>query len=319
MMKTWLIGAGEMAQDYCKILMAQSIAFDVIGRSSTSAKSFTAAMNKPVQNGGLVKALQSSEPPDRAIIAVNAESLTEAVHHLMRSGTKRILVEKPGGLNTRNIQALAEGAAEYDVELFVAYNRRFYSATALARNLIAEDGGALSCNFEFTEWSNIISSLTVAAGVKKAWFFANSSHVVDLAFHLCGVPKDWHFWHGGSLDWHPSAARFCGSGITEHNVFFNYHADWEAPGRWGLEVLSRKHRFIFRPMEQLQVIKLGSVKVENMLLDNKLDEKYKPGLFLQTKAFLDEEDELLCSINEQLNHCWFYEQMAGYKAKVGPN
>ena len=95
-------------------------------------------------------------------------------------------------------------------------------------------------------------------------------------------------------------------------MFFSYQADWEAPGRWGVEVLTRKRRFIFRPMEQLQVVQLGSVKVDKVELDDILDKKFKPGLFMQTKAFLDRDDRQLCSVDEQLRLCAVYDEMAGY-------
>ena len=312
-MNTWLIGAGAMAQDYCKVLVAQGVNFEVVGRSIDGAKSFQTITGKPVQAGGLEKALCGNSVPDCALVAVGVESLADVALQLIYAGTSRILIEKPGGLNTLQIQTISEAANKLNADVLIAYNRRFYSSTALARKLIAEDGGATSCNFEFTEWSHIISPMLKGAGVKESWFLANSTHVVDLAFHLCGFPKDWHFWHGGSLDWHPSAARFCGSGITEKDVFFSYHADWEAPGRWGLEVLTAKHRFVFRPMEQLQVTKLGSVKVESVELDDQLDKAYKPGLFMQTKAFLNRDDRFFCSIDEQLRHSALYNEMAGYK------
>ena len=151
-----------------------------------------------------------------------------------------------------------------------------------------------------------------AEGIKESWFLANSTHVVDLAFNLCGFPKDWKSWHGGRLDWHPASARFCGAGITDKNVFFSYHADWEAPGRWGVEVLTRKHKLILQPMEQLYAINLGSVKIESVEINNALDKLYKPGLFLQLKAFLDCNDHLFCSIGEQLRNSSVYNKIAGY-------
>lgn len=52
---------------------------------------------------------------------------------------------------------------------------------------------------------------------------------------------------------------------------FPNFADWEAPGRWGVEVLTRNNRLILRPMEHLQVTPLGSVKVEAVSLEDKLD------------------------------------------------
>ena len=101
-------------------------------------------------------------------------------------------------------------------------------------------------------------------------FWGNSSHVLDQAFYLGGLPSDWRGWSGGGVDWHPSSSRFCGSGITEQGAFFSYIADWEAPGRWGGEVMTRKRRFIFRPREKLQVTPLGLVKVESVELSDQL-------------------------------------------------
>lgn len=311
-MACWLVGAGSMAQDYAKVLRGLGQDFEVIGRGPESAKSFESVVEVPVRQGGLRGALATLGAPEQAIIAVGVEQLASAASELIMAGSRRILIEKPGGVNTEQIRVLQQTAAKHEAEVLIAYNRRFFASTSAARKLIAEDGGATSCNFEFTEWSHVIAPLTKGAGVKEAWFLANSTHVVDLAFHLCGFPKDWQAWHGGALEWHPSAARFCGSGITERGVFFNYQADWEAPGRWGVEVLTRKRRFVFRPMEQLQVVPLGSVIIERVELDDQLDKAYKPGLYAQTKAFLERDDHIFCTIDEQLHHCAVYDRMAGY-------
>ncbi len=311
-MSLWLVGAGAMAQDYAKVLQSLRLDFEVVGRNAASAEKFELITGVKVRQGGLSAVLADSGAPELAIVAVGVELLAEVATELIQAGTRRILIEKPGGLNTMKIRALQHKAAECKAEVFVAYNRRFYASTKLARRLIAEDGGAVSCNFEFTEWSHVIAPLTKAPGVKEMWFLANSTHVVDLAFHLCGFPKDWNARHSGALAWHPSAARFCGSGVTEQGVLFNYHADWEAPGRWGVEVLTRKRRFLFRPMEHLQVVQLGSVKVDAVELDDRLDKEFKPGLYEQTKAFLDNDDSWFCTVDEQLRHCAVYDEMAGY-------
>ena len=315
-MSLWLIGAGAMAQDYAKVLQDLGQDFEVIGRNAASAEIFESVTGHSVRQGGLSKVLEDMASPEQAIIAVGVEHLSSVAIELIKAGTRRILIEKPGGLNTAEIQAIQQAAAKHKVEVMIAYNRRFYASTTLARELIAEDGGATSCIFEFTEWAHVIAPLVKGVGVKEAWFLANSTHVIDLAFHICGFPKDWKAWHGGSLSWHPSAARFCGSGITDQGTFFSYHADWEAPGRWGLEVLTRKRRFILRPMEQLQVTLLGSVKIDQVELDDHLDKSFKPGLYVQTKAFLDRDNHLFCTLDEQIQHCAIYDEMVGSNQMV---
>lgn len=318
-MSLWLIGAGTMAQDYAKVLQNLGQDFEVIGRGAVSAEKFEFVSGHLVRQGGLSSTLATSGAPEQAIVAVGVEGLAKQATELIEAGTRRILLEKPGGLNTIEIRALQQTAAKHQAAVLIAYNRRFYASTSLAIKLIAEDGGATSCTFEFTEWSHVIAPMIKAPGVKEAWLLANSTHVIDLAFHLCGFPKAWQAWHGGSLDWHPSAARFCGSGITEQGVFFSYHADWEAPGRWGVEVLTRKRRFIFRPMERLQVTPLGSVRIESVEIDSQLDKAFKPGLFEQTKAFLAQDDHLFCTVDEQLRHCAIYDEMAGYGRVISPD
>jgi len=301
-----------MAIDYSHVLLGMGKDFEVIGRGEASAKKFETEVGKFVHQHGVTAALEKLATPTEAIIAVGVEQLGNVAIELIKAGVRRILVEKPGGLSTNDVNELNNIASEYNSEVLVAYNRRFYASTIKAKELIEKDGGATSCIFELTEWSHIIGPSKKGPGVKESWFTANSSHVADLAFYLCGFPKDWKSWHGGSLDWHKRSARFCGAGITELGVFFSYSADWEAPGRWSLEVLTRKNRYIFRPMEQLHVTPLGTVKVESIDIDGELDTEYKPGLYKQVDSFLSRNDEEFCSLEEQLEHCGAYDEMAGY-------
>lgn len=311
-MSLWLIGAGPMAQDYAKVLQGLQHPFAVIGRSESSALAFEEKTGHSVTCGGLESALQNSEAPQMAIVAVGVEQLASAAAALIKAGTKRILLEKPGGLNLAEIDSLGQCAVEYGAEVLIAYNRRFYESVEQTRRYIDEDGGVLSAQFEFTERSHVIAPLQKAAGVKEHWVLGNSSHVIDLAFHLIGMPADWHSWYAGSLDWHPASARFAGAGMTERGVMFSYISDWQAPGRWGIEVMTRKRRLILRPMEQLQVTNIGSVAVASVEATNTLDTDFKPGLYQQTKAFLAGDNVLFCTLSEQVRNVRIYSQMAGY-------
>jgi predicted dehydrogenase len=311
-MNTWLIGAGPHAREYAKVLIRLGVGFDVVGRSVSSVAAFEAETGHAAMAGGLLGALERHPPPETAIVAVSFEGLAAAAIQLIESGAKRILLEKPGGLNVHELAAVAKSAAKHEASVLLAYNRRFYASTIAATRMIAEDGGPTSCNFEFTEWAHTIAPARLSPDTKQAWLLANSSHVIDLAFHICGFPKEWKGWHAGTLDWHSSASRFCGAGVTDKGVLFSYHADWDAPGRWALEVLTRKRRFIFKPMEQLQVTHLASVKVEPVEIDDQIDKDFKPGLYEETRAFLAGDDALFCTAAEQLAHAAIYSAMAGY-------
>ena len=310
-MNLWLIGCGPMAQEYAKVLKYLKEDFFVIGRGEDSALQFTETTGIPVHTGGLTQALSADKAPNTAIVAVGVEQLAPAIKQLIQGGTRRILLEKPG-LNVAELNDLEALANSSGVQVWLAYNRRFYASTLQAEEMIAKDGGVASFHFEFTEWSHQIQHLQKAPGVMEHWVLGNSSHVLDLAFFLGGFPSNWKAWSRGGVAWHPAASRFCGAGITDRGALFSYLADWEAPGRWGIEVMTRKRRLIFRPMEQLQEMPLGSVKVGPVELSDQLDKEFKPGLYRQIQSFLAGNEERFCSLAEQVEHAKIYSQIAGY-------
>ena len=179
------------------------------------------------------------------------------------------------------------------------------------KKLINKDGGILSMNFEFTEMINRVKPYTRPRKVRERWLIANS-HVIDLAFHLSSKPKYWKCWHKGRFNWHPASARFCGSGITHKGVMFSYLSDWESPGSWGLELMTAKRRFILKPLEQLKVIQFGSTKIKNIKFQKKIDNNFKPGLYKQTKNFIEKDTSLFCTLSEQIENMKIFFKVAGY-------
>lgn len=284
-----LIGAGKMAQAYAKVLDAKGLRFTVVGRGQESATAFEDATGIPAITGGLDSYLASTSHSIApvAIVALPVADLSMACMALIKAGTQRILVEKPAGLNLTELETLNALAEEHGAEVRVALNRRFLASTLEVEKRAQEDGGISSFTFEFTEWGNVISQTKHPAHVKDNWFLANSLHVVDLAFHLGGKPCDLFATSMGELDWHPRASRFSGAGRTHAGAVFSYHADWAAPGRWGVEIMTPKHRFILRPLEQVQVQELNKIAIETAEIDDTLDQKFKPGLYLMVEAFID--------------------------------
>ena len=158
-----------------------------------------------------------------------------------------------------------------------------------------------SINFEFTEWGHVIAKANKPQEELKNWFFANSTHVVDLAFFLGGTPVEMISYSKDVSDWH-KPINFAGAGRTDKDVLFNYQANWDAPGRWAVELLTSQHRIYLKPMEQLQLQDKGSVKVYPVEIDDHLDKEFKPGFYLETKAFLEGETGRLCSLEQQNLH-----------------
>lgn len=307
--KILLFGSGQMAYEYAKVLRAQSYDFIVVGRGQDSAHLFKKKTGITPVIGGADKFLSESDYSDwKAIVAVTGDQLGEVTLDLIKHGVKSILVEKPGGLDEREIKLVKETSKNHFAQIFIAYNRRFYASVKKAAEIIKNDGGILSFHFEFNELSDHIAQLKSSSEIKKNWLLHNSTHVIDLAFFLGGSPKSLVSNVSGSLLWHPAGAIFTGCGISEKETPFTYHANWLAPGRWGIEFMTKNHRLIFRPMEKLQLQQKGSFELINIDLDDTLDIKFKPGFFKEVESFLNNQDSL-CTIEEQCKNLNWYNKI----------
>lgn len=304
-----LVGCGAMGIEYAKVLKKMNRKFLVVGRSEKSAQNFEKVTGINTASGGIKNWLEKNNCPKWAIVAVTENNLGMVTLELMGYGAKNILVEKPGAGDYDEIKEIAIQAKKRKASVFVAYNRRFYASVSKARDIIKNDGGVLSFSFEFTELSEIIKKLIKAPGVKENWFFNNSTHIIDLAFFLGGKPKKILSFVAGGLRWHKSGSIYSGAGITTKGALFSYQANWEAPGRWGLEIMTKKHRLIFRPLEKLQIQDSGSFNFREAVIDDRYDKEFKPGIFKQVEAFLNKNVLDLCSIREQSDNIKFYKKI----------
>jgi predicted dehydrogenase len=202
-MKVLLVGSGQMAYEYWKVLDALGCHVTVAGRGLDSAKLFhektgTMPLLKPL--GEII----NSETINFAIVATSVENLAPVCIDLLQLQVKNILLEKPGALYKKDLDCIYSLSNQFHANVLIAYNRRFYESVLQAKEIIRDDGGILSAHFDFTEWSHQIIDLPISHEVKQRWFLANSSHIVDLVWHLIGSPKELVSNVSGSLPWHES-------------------------------------------------------------------------------------------------------------------
>ncbi len=307
----WLVGAGPLAIEYSKVLDALRIKYSVIGRGKKSANKFRLATGHDVFTGGLLKFLKTKPAiAQKVIVAVNIEDLKNITSNLINYGIKNILLEKPGGLNFQQVEDLNILAKRKKVIINIAYNRRFYSSTLKVKKLIDRDGGIKSFNFEFTEWIHSIEKLKKSKKVLKNWFFANSTHVVDLAFFLGGVPSKLNSFILEKNTWNGSPAVFGGAGKTKEGAVFSYHANWKSAGRWSIELQTAKGKYILCPLEKLFFQKRGSLEKQEIKLNSKFDKNFKPGFYKQIKAFNNNTDNGLLSLKEHYSMLSIYRKIS---------
>lgn len=286
-MRVWLVGAGPMAAFHAAVLAALPHETTIIATSPVRAQPLAEAHGMISFHGGLTEALKVLPLPDCAVVALPIDLLATAGEQLIRAGVRRVLLEKPAAISVPAMEALCRCAADSDAYLGIAYNRRFLASVERAREIIAQEGPVLSFSFDFTENAPRVAELTTPDEIKARWLLANSTHVIDLAFHLCGWPDQAQYSTQGALAWHPSAAFFQGNGTTQSGAHFSYMSDWRGPGRWGMEIVLPHKRLFLRPIEELSVMQSGRFDLQKVDIDSDLDIRFKPGLFQMLSGFLD--------------------------------
>ena len=309
-MNILLVGAGYMGVEYGRILDNIRIPYTALTRSLETKNLFELKVNGRCEIGSIEDFDTSNFT--HSIVCVDVDYLKEITSTLLTKGIKNILVEKPGALSVKDLEDLENLRISHKSNVFIGYNRRFYSSVIQLKRLLQEEMPT-SMTFDFTEWSNEIKNLKKSILTKKYWILSNSSHVLDLVFYLCGNPKELLNISSGGLTWHPSGSLYVGCGITSKDVVFSYHANWDSSGRWSVEVNTSKNKFILRPIEKLQFVERDSVKVQEYdRIDYSLDEKFKPGLFIQLKKFIEQDWSDLCTIEEQIEKFKHYYKIGMY-------
>jgi predicted dehydrogenase len=301
-----VVGAGAMAADHVAALVAGGVAPQSV---VVAARRVEQAERLAAEHGVRAVRLEDVEA-ETAIVAVAEDALVDVTEGVLARGVQRVLVEKPGALASVDLARLAPNDG-----VFVAYNRRFYPSVRRAYELIEEDGGPIAATFDFTE----IERLVLADAERRRlpqhtlthWGIANSLHVIDLAFFLAGAPATLDAERSGSLPWHPSAARFAGSGATNAGALFSYVATWDGAGRWGVEVTTRERRLVLRPLEELQEQRRGSFALEQVAVPAE-PTGVKPGVAGQLAAFLGGDTRFLCGVCEAVARLELAERIFGY-------
>jgi predicted dehydrogenase len=283
-----LVGTGFMATAYASVLKSLGVTTLAVGRSMERTQLFVQETGVTAVDGGINSWLERQDAmPAHAIVCTSLSTTAASVRSLLDAGVKSILVEKPGAVCPNDLADLARCADSAGAQVFIGYNRRFFESVRQARMRIDEEGGATSIHFEFTERERDATSGKFDTVEQSHWGLANSSHVIDLAFHLAGSPHKLHAEVAGFLPWHPGGARFVGSGVTVRGVLFSYCANWQSGGRWGVEICTPSSRIILRPLEKVHIQPRGRFDLSEIPLDADLDTRYKPGLYRQTRAFLE--------------------------------
>jgi len=309
-----IVGSGWMADQYALALSKLKVqTVDIISNTEESSKKFFEKYKFNFKSGGYEKNLPLLEKVDLVIIATPIQKLTGAVNLAIDCGQTNILLEKPGALYHRELSLLLKKLTNQRVR--IAFNRILYSNFYKLKHLVEQDGGITSCIIDFTEWIHRINFEKLTAEICNRWGICNSLHVISMAMEIIGMPKQLSSCCFGKLDWHPTGSIFVGSGITEKNIPFTYHADWGSAGRWGIEIITKKNAYRLIPLESLSVCTKGD-NTWNQIHFESVFPDVKPGVAEEIAVMLadQKEDQIpLISLSRAIEYHKLAEKIFGYK------
>lgn len=279
-----VLGVGAMAREYLRACQLLSVDAVFVGKSESG-------MNNFEQSTGILpkRRIEDVEPKDfdGVIIAVNENALSEVLLTVLQRGFSRVLVEKPGGSSIDSFSVLAKEVHQYDAQIYVAYNRRFYATVEKLLALAEEDGGIRSIHFDFTERVKQVAALSIDESIKGDWFFQNSTHLIDLVLYLAPNAVFDANRSSGGLEWHPRASTFSGSGSNPDGIHLTYNSVWGPSGGWEITARSQTKRFALKPLEKLE-LKYANNELKVFVEEELAEVGGKPGLAKMLRAFLSD-------------------------------
>ena len=284
-----VLGYGNMGKHYLQALQSLGIGqIRVCSRSQEPLNQLAKLPNVTTIAGGFRSLECVPTLGELAIVATPIAELIPAAKHLADLGFKKILIEKPASLWSKEIIELEKYLTLKGVGAYCAYNRVTYPSLVETRFRAAEEGGITSCVYSFTEIIGEDWEQHYSADELSRWGVANSLHPISMAHALIGLPMTWSGHRSGGLSWHPSGSVFVGSGVTEDDVPFGYQADWGSKGRWSVEINTSKASYRLCPLEKLYA-KTSSLSNWEEIPVAVYDPEVKVGFAEQLAAILDSE------------------------------
>jgi len=250
-----IIGSGRMARQYANTLSQLNVNdVSIISRVEDKVKKLCKEFSFKPYWGPYENEISKIKKVDLVIVATPIHTLIPLTKLLLQNHQDNILIEKPGSLYSSELLSLNQVLKDQKVR--VAYNRLVYPNFHKLKKIIQQEE-ITSCNFTFTELVNTIDFKKEKKDAYQRWGISNSLHIISMAFELIGIPKEFSFYQSEKLEWHPTGSIFVGSGYTEKNIPFSYHADWNSAGRWGIEIMTRKNAYRLISLEELYVCPIG--------------------------------------------------------------
>lgn len=282
-LKVAFVGAGYMAAEHARAF-ASLPDVEIAGfysRTRERAEKLAASYGARVCDS--VSDLYKQTSADLVVVTVVELSMAEVASECFAYPWS-VLLEKPAGYDLADATRIRDAAVRARSSAFVAFNRRAYSSTRQALELLRQHSSQRFIKvIDQQDQQAAIQQNNQPELVARNFMFANSIHLIDY-FRVLG--------RGEVAEVEP-VVRWSAEkpGLVLARINFAsgdiglYEGIWDGPGPWIVSVNTPEQRIEMRPLEQATVQLRGTRAVTKLDIDPD-DTAYKPGLRYQATQAL---------------------------------
>lgn len=301
-----------MAREHARAL--SSLDVDLVGvcsRTASRAKALADDYGMSVYPS--ISEMYAATRADALIVAVPELSAPSVCQESFRFPWV-CLLEKPVGVNMSVATRILEDARRTRARAFVALNRRSYSATRQALDVLKASDGPRLISILDQEDQDAARAAGQPEEVVQNWMFANSIHLIDY-FNFLARGDAVSIQHASP--WTPDSPHFVAATIRFSSGDIGiYQAVWNGPGPWSVAVTNPQLRLEMRPLEKLGIQARGERRLTE-IEPASADSEFKPGLLYQGEqllAFLEGSRTTLATLEDAYRSMILCAQIYGLAA-----
>ena len=286
--KIAIIGAGRMGKFHLETLKdMKNIELVAILTTPNGSENRKKLKNKyKIKNDyENIDEMLSNSNIDAAFIQPSVQNVYPIAKKLLKNKIN-CLIEKPPALDIKKVLELERLTKKNELISVVGFQRRFYSNLQVIKKYQKQLGSLYSISVEAPESFDVIKNKKkFIKPVLKKWFYSNGIHMIDLMLFFANskIKKIYKITRR-------IKEKLCNNSFNaiikfEKNLVAQYISNWKSPGGWSIKLYYTNGQVLISPIEKTKIIFPKNKVIE--IKNSKIDEKYKPGLFLQNKYFLE--------------------------------
>ena len=280
LIKIGIIGSGYISDFHIHVLKSfKSVNISAIySRNINNAKYKAEKYKIPFYTNKIKNFLNNKF--DGIYILVSADQIYKYAK-LILSNKIPVLIEKPPGLNIKELNELIKISKKNKTINLIGTNRRYYSIYKNVFKHINSNNKLISILIEGHENYWNILKLNKSKRILSNWQYSNSIHTVDLINFFANSSVEKIITNKSTLKKHYNVSALI---KFKNGVNATYISNWSSPDKYSIKIFTEKKTFFIKPLEECYYLNKNFKKTN--IIPDVVDKIYKPGFFKLSQNFI---------------------------------